>query len=149
MRISDWSSDVCSSDLFEHVINEIAAVIGLQTGRRSFQRTNGEPMQRITTERTACLIAEHARTAAQHGTFARSRAMRIVHGFEIHPRRALLPGLRQTVDIEPLDTVEPWREQGTWRQLGTRFGCRMAEHHAAAAPPPTVQLRLGIRSEEH
>src|SRR3546814_2655206 len=93
MRISDWSSDVCSSDL---------------------------------------------------GTFARSRAMRIVHGFEIHPRRALLPGLRQTVDIEPLDTVEPWREQGTWRQLGTRFGCRMAEHHAAAAPPPTVQLRLGI-----
>src|SRR3546814_2624451 len=70
--------------------------------------------------------------------------MRIVHGFESHPRRALLPGLRQTVDIEPLDTVEPWREQGTWRQLGTRFGCRMAEHHAAAAPPPTVQLRLGI-----
>src|SRR3546814_17090798 len=86
-------------------MNEIAAVIGLQTVRRSFQRTNGEPMQRITTERTACLIAEHARTAAQHGTFARSRAMRIVHGFEIHPRRALLPGLRQTVDIEPLDTV--------------------------------------------
>src|SRR3546814_3138046 len=43
MRISDWSSDVCSSDLFDHISGSVALTIG-NYRRRDFKASLNLPL---------------------------------------------------------------------------------------------------------
>src|SRR3546814_8395427 len=68
MRISDWSSDVCSSDLALGALCRSADVLGL---RASAQRKLPCPLARLSLRRTA----QPARLVRDAGCTARSRRM--------------------------------------------------------------------------
>src|SRR3546814_15538032 len=69
MRISDWSSDVCSSDLVQREVGDDLAPLQIEAAEV------GQPLEAATLEHRAALAGvveahhrgqEHALTAAQH-----------------------------------------------------------------------------------
>src|SRR3546814_10961516 len=66
MRISDWSSDVCSSDLFEHGDGDDRALVHLAAGCRRAADRGGAALELLHAERDALLLGidvEHDRFA--------------------------------------------------------------------------------------
>src|SRR3546814_10085971 len=60
VRISDWSSDVCSSDLDTHALQQFAHVIGAAAGRR-LVRHRADPVDESGTEQAADEIGRASR----------------------------------------------------------------------------------------
>src|SRR3546814_17276478 len=99
MRISDWSSDVCSSDLHEFVRDDLAAVVGAQPSEVVAMNTLGVNLHlmmvsfyRPTAERPAILIEAGAFPTDRYAVESQIR----FHGFD--PATAL-------IDMEAAETT--------------------------------------------
>src|SRR3546814_10162706 len=93
MRISDWSSDVCSSDLPAAAVPEAGHGRGLRRGQRALRRDLGEEPE--VQEDLRQLGQVSRRTAAV--VPRRGRHLRQLHGVDHHPQaeeeERLIPAL--------------------------------------------------------
>src|SRR3546814_19979773 len=121
MRISDWSSDVCSSDLIRDLRRGVA-------GQHAQRARIGEGLDRAPDRREAARAVE----AERRGLIERAR---------MHPdaRDALAPGARQRVRHQPAAVALP-AEVGPEAALGKLTSDGVAklelEHPDPASPPP-------------
>src|SRR3546814_7578779 len=85
MRISDWSSDVCSSDLAAHAVG---VAVDAAPGHDVARHARGLAGRRPDHECLAPLHAADGERAAEPAAFA-GQLVRVRVGHELHPREAV------------------------------------------------------------
>src|SRR3546814_20365786 len=124
MRISDWSSDVCSSDLEE-------AAGGVDARQRGAEGSAGKKLRRPAARREAAL-----RLVAEHG-FSQRRACRLI---EVDPKTVRREATADAQAVRPrLCELAGERRRFGYRRLGIRLareGHNMKPKKIPPPPPP-------------
>src|SRR3546814_20688100 len=115
MRISDWSSDVCSSDLNQTALHEDVALFVAEQKERNFHE---------------CQISQNTTVDGDHGRIE-TRANTVIHNLDWLPKAHGWPGLK-TVGI-----VDSIRETGDKATPETR------RHLNSAQLPRPEESRRG------
>src|SRR3546814_11152259 len=86
MRISDWSSDVCSSDLNQTALHEDVALFVAEQKERNFHE---------------CQISQNTTVDGDHGRIE-TRATTVIHNLDWLPKDHGWPGLKAVVIVHSI-----------------------------------------------